>query len=287
MTQNAKSNKPLPKRQSLEVSAAAEEKVFRAMSAILSQLWWRLEPIYRMKFKVAAGAFTTKQMPGPGVHITHDVADPLVRRFVFAIEGLFDASARRARLSFGQKDIKDWEIRDKAVYEQIKRHEIKLAQSTIDDLQAATVQEAQKLITEMQQELLEGQQAGETLKDKTDRLAKFFGEAARNKARLIAITESARGQNYGFLAGTADMDVVTGYRWVLSADACERCHEVGTVNGRPRMVKKGQPFATGQSKDEYYATSMCAPLHPGCRCTVAALTDWEQPDKWDATVDGM
>jgi hypothetical protein len=46
---------------------------------------------------------------------------------------------------------------------------------------------------------------------------------------------------------------------------------------------KGQPFATGQSKDDYYATIQAPPLHPGCRCTVVGVLDIEVPKQWDQT----
>ena len=266
------------------VKVKDEERIFQSVSKLLAAVWWRLEPIYRIKFETASG-YDRKQMSNPmRVHITHDIADPLLKQFVVNILGIFDASARKARVRLGQQDVADWDIRNVSVYDQIKRHEIRLAMSTIDDIQASTADEAQRLIKQMQQDLLEGQKAGDTLKDKTDRLAKYFGEMSRWKARRIAITESSRGQNYGFLAGTEDMDTVAGYRWMLSSDACEQCHRVGTINGRPRLVKKGQPFATGQASEDYYATIQCPPLHPGCRCSVSAVIDDEQPTNWDDTI---
>lgn len=268
------------------VPAKDEERLYRSMSAVLSSFWWRLQPIYKAKFAMAMGP-VQKRMPEPiRVQLTHDIEDPLIRRFVLDIVGMFDASARRARVKIGQKDADQWEIRSQSVYEQIKQHEIKLAASTINDMQAATADEAERIVEQMRTELLAGQKAGETLAAKTERLAKFFAETARYKARRIAVTESARAHNYGYLAGTADMDVVTGYEWILSDDACDECKRIGMVDGRPRLVKKGSPFATGQSKDEYYATVQCPPLHPGCRCAVAGVLDIEQPEKWDDTVSG-
>ena len=269
-----------------KLTAKDEERVYRSFYAILSSFWWRLEPIYRAKFKQAAGP-VLKRMGDPiRVQITHDMADPLVKRFVVDIIGMFDRAARQARLSLGQRDAGSWDVRNVSIYDQIKQHEIKLAESTINDLQAATADEAQRLLEEMQKELLEGQKAGETLANKTDRLAKFFAETARWKARRIADTESNRAHNYGFLAGTQDMEVVVGYEWLLSDDACEECKRIGLINGKPRKVKKGQPFATGQSKEDYYATIQCAPLHPSCRCTVVAVLDDEAPEKWDETIAG-
>ncbi len=268
------------------VPAKDEERIFRSMYAILSSFWWRLQPIYKSKFSMAMGPIQ-KRMPEPiRVQITHDVEDPLIRRFVIDIVGMFDASARRARIKIGQKEADQWEIRNQSVYDQIKNHEIKLAASTINDMQAATADEAERILDQMRTELLAGQKAGETLASKTERLSKFFAETARHKARRIAVTESARAHNYGYLAGTADMEVVTGYEWILSDDACDECKRIGMVDGRPRLVKKGSPFATGQSKDEYYATVQCPPLHPGCRCAVAGVLDVDQPEKWDDTVSG-
>lgn len=268
------------------VPAKDEERIYRSMYAVLSSFWWRLQPIYKSKFSMAMGPIQ-KRMPEPiRVQITHDVEDPLIRRFVIDIVGMFDASARRARIKIGQKEADQWEIRNQSVYDQIKNHEIKLAASTINDMQAATADEAERILDQMRTELLAGQKAGETLASKTERLSKFFAETARHKARRIAVTESARAHNYGYLAGTADMEVVTGYEWILSDDACDECKRIGMVDGRPRLVKKGSPFATGQSKDAYYATVQCPPLHPGCRCAVAGVLDVDQPEKWDDTVSG-
>ena len=283
---NTSSKKPQPKvALQPKVTAKDEERVYRSFYAILSSFWWRLEPIYRAKFRQAAGPVMKRMNDPIRVQITHDMADPLVKRFVVDIIGMFDKAARQARISLGQRDAASWDIRNVSIYDQIKQHEIKLAESTISDIQAATADEAQRLIEQMQVELLAGQKAGETLADKTDRLAKFFAESARWKARRIAVTESNRAHNAGFLAGTEDMEVVVGYEWLLSDDACEECKRIGLVNGRPRRVKKGQPFATGQSKEAYYATIQTPPLHPNCRCTLVGVLDVEAPDKWDETVD--
>ena len=284
---NTSSKKPQPKvALQPKVTAKDEERVYRSFYAILSSFWWRLEPIYRAKFRQAAGPVMKRMNDPIRVQITHDMADPLVKRFVVDIIGMFDKAARQARISLGQRDAASWDIRNVSIYDQIKQHEIKLAESTISDIQAATADEAQRLIEQMQVELLAGQKAGETLADKTDRLAKFFAESARWKARRIAVTESNRAHNAGFLAGTEDMEVVVGYEWLLSDDACEECKRIGLVNGRPRRVKKGQPFATGQSKEAYYATIQTPPLHPNCRCTLVGVLDVEAPDKWDETVAG-
>lgn len=252
-----------------------------------SALWSDLEPIYTAKFRAELIRLVRKSANDPiKVKITNDdlIDDPLANKFVVEFMALFDKSARKARLSFGQKTADTWDIQSQAVYKQIREHAIKLVQSTIADIQAETEAEANRIIDEFRTELLEGQKRGETLKSKVNRLARYFGEQARWKARRIAITEASRGVNYGYLAATADLDVVVGYEWLLSDDACDWCKSVGMVNGKPRKVKKGQPFATGQSNDDYYSTIYAAPLHPSCRCTLVGVLDTDQPKDWDHTV---
>lgn len=164
-----------------------------------AQLWARLEPVYRAKFRQAmdqVAQVSQKAARDPvRVKISNDdmIDDPLTSKFIVEILGLFDASAKKARMSFGQRNADQWEVRSEPVYKQLRQHAIKLVQSTIDDMLATTEAEANQIVEQMRTDLLEGQQAGETLKSKTDRLARHFGSESRWKARRIAVTESARG----------------------------------------------------------------------------------------------
>lgn len=249
-------------------------------------LWARVEPLYRAKLNAEMTQLQTKARNPIVVNVSNDdlIDDPLVKKFILEIISQFDASAKKAVLQFGQRNADDWEIRNQAVYDQIRKHAIKLAQSTIQEMLITTDEELARVLEEIREEMLAGQLGGETLKEKVDRIAKYFGEESRWRARRIGITESARGLNYGYLAGTAEEEVISGYEWLLSDDACERCMAIGTIDGKPRQVKKGQPFAVGQSTDDYYATIMAPPLHPNCRCTLVGVLVDDQPAEWDSTV---
>jgi len=249
-------------------------------------LWKRFEPRYRAQIEAEMSQLQAKARDPVIVNVSNDdlIDEPLVKKFILEIIAQFDASARKALVQFGQVNADQWEVRNQAVYDQIRQHAIKLAQSTIQEMQVSTEEEVKRVLEEIRQEMLLGQTGGETLREKVDRIAKYFGEESRWRARRIAITESARGLNYGYLAGTAESEVVVGYEWLLSDDACDRCMAIGTVDGQPRRVKKGQPFAVGQSTDEYYATILAPPLHPNCRCTLVGVLDIDQPAEWDSTV---
>lgn len=276
-----------PKPRAAVVSGSMENRLYQAVRALHDNAWDDIKLVIEARIAQAMGEMTMKA--GRYTVTENDLTahlDPKVKRFVVAIDGEIEASGLRARVGLRQKDAGEWDIRNTSIYDQIRRHVIKLAESTLADINASTLEETQRVVTEMRNEVLAGQQAGENMRDRVKRIERFFGEQSRRKARRIATTEAVRAANWGYLAATADADWIVGYQWLLSEDACPQCKAVGLVNGRPRRVKKGSPFATGQSKDDFYATILAPPLHPGCRCTLTGIIEDDAPREWDEAVAG-
>lgn len=276
-----------PKPRQATITASMENRLYQAVRALHDEVWDELKLVVEARIAQAMGSVTMKAGKfGVTVHDLTAHLDPKVKRFVVAIDGEIEAGGLKARVGLRQKDAGEWDIRSTAIYDQIRTHVIKLAESTLADIKASTLEETQRAITEIQGEVLAGQQAGENLRDRVKRIEKFFGEESRWKARRIAVTEASRAANWGYLAATADADWIVGYEWLLSADACPQCKAVGRQGDRARRVKKGSPFATGQSKDPFYATIQAPPLHPGCRCTLTGIIEDDAPREWDEAVAG-
>lgn len=276
-----------PKPRPAVLSDSMENRLYQAVRRLHDEVWDDLRIVVESMFAQANGEMTLKA----GRFVVNEVdlaatLDPKQKRFVISIDGEIEAAGLRARVGLRQKDAGEWDIRNTSIYDQIQRHVIKLADSTVADIKASTLEEAKRAVNEMRSEVLAGQQAGENLRDRVKRIERFFGEESRWKARRIAVTEASRAANWGYLAATADTEWVVGYEWLLSEDACPQCKAVGLVGGRPRRVKKGSPFATGQSKDAFYATILAPPLHPGCQCTLTGIIEDDAPREWDEAVAG-
>jgi hypothetical protein len=267
------------------ISGNAENRMYAAVRSLHDSEWAKLRPLIVSWISQAMGADTLKAKRfGVSQLDTTAHLDPEAKRFIVSIDGEIEAAGLRARVSTRQKDAGEWDIRNTSIYDQINRHVIKLAESTVADIKAETIEEARRVVSDIQQEVLAGQQSGENMQKRIRRIEQFFSETSRWKARRIAVTEASRAANWGYLAATADADWIVGYEWLLSANACAQCKAVGLVGGRPRRVKKGSPFGTGMSRDEFYATIMAPPLHPGCLCTLTGIIDDDVPSEWDTPV---
>lgn len=278
---------PPPKPGRSVISANMENRLYQAVRKLHDEAWDELKLVIMARIAQAMGEVTMKASRfGMSVTDTNDHLDPKIKRFVVAIDGEVEAAGLKARVKIRQKDAGDWDIRNTAIYDQIRSHVIKLAESTLADINASTLEETQRQVEAIREEVLAGQQSGENMRDRIKRIEKFFSEESRWKARRIATTEASRAANWGYLAATADADWIVGYEWLLSADACLQCKAVGLVGGRARRVKKGSPFATGQSRDAFYATIQAPPLHPGCRCTLTGIIEDDAPREWDEAVAG-
>jgi SPP1 gp7 family putative phage head morphogenesis protein len=102
-----------------------------------------------------------------------------------------------------------------------------------------------------------------TIGETNDRIAERIGQVFSDpdRARRIAVTETARVMHAGQMAAAAESGVVSGMRWLASSDACERCANLDGV-----VVPLGKPFEI--SGVGPYSRILHPPLHPHCMCTI-------------------
>lgn len=242
--------------------------------ALYPPVWEKLRPQIEAAVKRELGPFLAKSGP----RLLKQIRDPKYQnvgtnRFLVAFESLIDHAGRQAQVRYGLKPAGQWDVRNSLVYRAIEQAQVQLCNETRAEIEQATLQEADRVISQMKTELLAGQKKGESAAKITNRIAQFFSQESRWRARRIARTEAARAHNYGFMAGVEDFDEVTGWEWHLSSDACPRCMAVGMVKGRPRRVRKGVPFATDPAAPAVYGTILAPPLHPNCFCSILPTLD--------------
>ena len=92
---------------------------------------------------------------------------------------------------------------------------------------------------------------------------------------MIARTETARAVNAASLESAKQSGVVSRKKWLLSANACEHCHEVADRVNADGGIPLDTAFATGLSDKPTYATCDAPPLHPRCRCTTTYVLTYE------------
>jgi hypothetical protein len=265
-----------PKRPKSTIPVKYEDQLYKLIRQLHRGVWKRLKPIYEQKIRTSLGPALKLAPVVTGLFQTQEEEDT-TKRFIATFDAQMDASARKARINIGQQTADDWEIIDDPVYEQILTGNIQLCQDTVDDMVKTTGNGYAKIMYDMRQQILESQASGETLLSLTNRLATYFDENSRWKARRIAHTESARAHNYGTVEGLKDSDNVKGWEWVLSDDACDLCKAVGLdADGLPRQIIKGAIFAFNGSAPAVYSQVKCPPLHPQCRCTVVPVLPFEE-----------
>lgn len=189
-------------------------------------------------------------------------------RFLVEMFALVDQRAQQVSAELDQISADDIDLIHAPTWQAIQNATLALCKTTRDDLENATGREADKIISEMRSNLSEGIRGGESIGKLTKRLSQYFDANLRWKARRIARTESTRAYNAGTVAVGMISDIVGGWEWLLSKDACEKCVAVGTIDGKPRVIPKGQSWATGVSDNPAYSTVNYPPLHPNCRCSV-------------------
>jgi hypothetical protein len=125
----------------------------------------------------------------------------------------------------------------------------------------------------------QGIEDGNSIEDMADRIAEQRG-ISRERAEMIARTESAYAYTEGRLESMKESGVVTGKRWLLSPDACEFCEAAARQYGE-KTVPLDTPFYTvgttltgvaGGRMKLTYRNVDGPPLHPNCRCDVIAVT---------------
>jgi hypothetical protein len=101
------------------------------------------------------------------------------------------------------------------------------------------------------------------------------------RATTIARSETARAYTHGTEEGWKQSGVVKGKRWLLAPGACEFCR-AAAKSYAGRTVGLGDPFyergavltgTDGGTMNLDYDNVDGPPLHPNCRCDLAAVTE--------------
>ena len=114
---------------------------------------------------------------------------------------------------------------------------------------------------------------GTSLKSLRDELKdKFAGQVSKNRATMIARTETIRAANEGARAVYKGAGV-TKMTWIASSDACPYCQGLNgkTISVEENFLSKEDiymPEGTKKALDLSYGDIPSPPIHPGCRCTI-------------------
>jgi len=133
---------------------------------------------------------------------------------------------------------------------------------------------------EIRHEIAAGLNAGENTRAIRTRLSRKFTELETHRASLIARTETIWAWNEGATIGWAESNVVSAKVWVSSEDdrSCDFCPQMNgkVIELEDSFWRKGdamtvtRPDGTDVSLDFAYEDVGHPPLHPNCRCAVAA-----------------
>ena len=242
------------------------------------------EPLYRIARDIlqAIGKWQVRNLREFARIKAVDPLDPLMAaqnmtaQFIPYIEAYIDQGANHVFTEMSLQPADDWAIRNPYALQAARNAAYDLCQETIDSFLIAGADQVDQLRAEAARSIAAGEPTG----DLVDRMARWFEEDARWRARRIAVTESARAFNIGQVTSTQDLDFVAGYKWVLSDDACPLCHAVARMCP---VVPKGGTFAQN-GKNETYKNVKFPPLHPNCKCTLVVVFDDDVPESWPQTV---
>lgn len=241
------------------------------------------EPLYRIARDTlkAAGMWQLRLFAQAGwlrKEIDPEYADPgfsaryMAGRFIPYIDAYIETGGTVARTELGLQNADDWLIRNPYAIEAARTATLSLCEETVSNFLGNLDDTLNGIRRDIAQSIDQGETTGETI----NRVARWIDDDARWRARGIAVTESARAFNAGFIASTEDLDFIAGYALELSSDACPLCHAIKRICP---MIPKGGTF--GQNgKNPKYANLKMAPFHTRCRCSLVTIFDDEVPESW-------
>ncbi len=103
-----------------------------------------------------------------------------------------------------------------------------------------------------------------------DRLSAQIAQSygfSKERATVIARTETNMAANAGALQGYKTSGVVGGKEWLTAED--DKVSEECEANGDAGVIALGADFPSGDA---------APPAHPNCRCTIAPVVDWAAVD---------
>ena len=137
-----------------------------------------------------------------------------------------------------------------------------LALSFCEETNRCTSEDLNKALDDLKESFEEGLTEGERFSQLTDRVGEIFDSAEKERAELIAHTESTRAYLAGNVQSAKDSGVVSGAKVLLSSDPCPLCVEIADQG----ELDLDATWHTNESAPEAYQDKPHPPFHPGCYC---------------------
>jgi hypothetical protein len=137
----------------------------------------------------------------------------------------------------------------------VKAQALKFSQATND----TTAKELNEALDQLRQELVEGITTGDTRTLMRNRVMDVFEDLDKNRATMIAHTESSRARHAAQITTVSESGVAQGKQWLIAADACIICQGYAAQG----VIPFDQPFGVTD-----YGPVEHPPGHPNCFCSV-------------------
>lgn len=148
-----------------------------------------------------------------------------------------------------------FDVVDRSLPATVKAQALKFAKSTND----TTSKKLSDALDELRGQLLEGLTTGDTRTQMRNRVMDVFEEMDRDRATMIAHTESSNARHAAQVATVGQSGVVQGKAWLASADACDRCLSYAAQG----TIPLDKPFDVVP-----YGPIMHPAGHPLCFCSL-------------------
>lgn len=148
----------------------------------------------------------------------------------------------------------------------LKEKAHKLTLQFCEETNKCTSKKLDNALADLRSEMAEGLEQGDRMSDLAKRVSDIFDNASDERADLIAQTESSRCWSESLRQSAKDSGVVTGFRLMLSSEACELCKEVADTEFGLDDV-----MYTDDTAPDSYQDKFGPPIHPGCECDLEQI----------------
>lgn len=180
---------------------------------------------------------------------TEDMAKSYKPTVEVDYEAGLDAAAKRLSMD-------PFSVNQPGIQKVINQHTFKFCDTTNKTTESSLKVAIKQLQEELTEELMSPER---TLKELTQRINAVFEHAEQHRAFRIAQTESSRALHNGEIAQGKESGVVSGYKLLLSSNACPICVDIAASQPETDM---DDALKQARSYDR-----TLPPLHPHCLCT--------------------
>lgn len=198
----------------------------------------------------------TKAMPSPWLEVDH-WTEEMAKACNPVITAIYDDASTSLIQSIAGNMQVPWVVRGKLV-EAANRATMEFAKST-NETTSLAIEEARK---QTREQLIQGMNEGEVYNALAKRINDIFENATKERAYLIAETESTRASFASEMITAKESNLNLRKQWDADNLACPICSKLhGEVRGLD------EPFA--KIGNGPYAMVGHPPAHPACRCNMA------------------